>query len=314
MNSTAIIILCSHLCVGENVKPLEPMEWTNLANLLYAKKLQPKDVITFSADDFINKLEFNKEQADRLTRLIDRSGSLAFEIEKYQNIGIKIITRADSGYPKRLKKVLSKNCPPLFYCAGNSDISDRQFIGFVGSRTIGEKDIAFTQKCVNKMINRGFSAVSGGAKGIDSISSEEALNIGGVAMEYISDSLMRKLKNKTTIDAIKSGRLFILSVSKPDVGFNAGIAMMRNKYIYANSIGTVVVKSEYNKGGTWSGATENLKNCWCQEFCWNNTSYAGNIELIRRGAIPIDENWDADVSSFNLPSNVQNEQLSLFDI
>lgn len=38
-------------------------------------------------------------------------------------------------------------------------------------------------------------------------------------------------------------------MAKPDAGFNAGIAMQRNKYIYVQSEATVVVKSDYNKGG-----------------------------------------------------------------
>ena len=48
---------------------------------------------------------------------------------------------------------------------------------------------------------------------------------------------------------------------------NVGMAMMRNRYVYAQSCGTVVVRSEYNKGGTWAGAIDNLKNEWCKELC-----------------------------------------------
>ena len=34
---------------------------------------------------------------------------------------------------------------------------------------------------------------------------------------------------------------------------------MRNRYIYAQSSGTVIIRSDKGKGGTWAGATENLK-------------------------------------------------------
>ena len=106
--------------------------------------------------------------------------------------------------------------------------------------------------------------------------------------------------------------MLLISVAKPDSGFNAGIAMMRNKYIYAQSEATVIVKSDYNKGGTWSGATENLKNKWCKEFCWNNLKYNGNQALIKKGAIPIDDNWDGNLDL--LPENPlqEGEQLSLW--
>ena len=47
-NSEVITILCSHLCVGDGVKPLEPKEWSNLAKLLVAKNMQPSDLLEFS--------------------------------------------------------------------------------------------------------------------------------------------------------------------------------------------------------------------------------------------------------------------------
>ena len=40
-NSNAIFTLCSHLCVGDNVVPLEPKEWGDLAKKLMEAGLQP---------------------------------------------------------------------------------------------------------------------------------------------------------------------------------------------------------------------------------------------------------------------------------
>lgn len=312
-NSMATIILCSHLCVGENVAPLEPKEWGDLANSLIEKNIQPHELLNFTRDDFKNKLSLIDNQIDRLERLISRSASIAFELEKLSNIGIYLITRADSEYPKLLKRVLGKGCPPLFYCVGDIKLVDKKLVGFVGSRSVGEADIDFTKVIVKKVVEKGFGIVSGGAKGIDSIASEEAIKNGGFAVEFISDSLMRKIKNSTVINAIRNGQLLILSVSNPSAGFNAGFAMMRNKYIYANSIGTVVVKSDLNKGGTWSGAVENLKKNWTNEFCWDNKLYKGNLELMNKGAIPIDIDWDVNTDLKRKQVVNEPKQISLFD-
>jgi predicted Rossmann fold nucleotide-binding protein DprA/Smf involved in DNA uptake len=99
-----------------------------------------------------------------------------------------------------------------------------------------------------------------------------------------------------------------MSVAKPDAGFSVEIAMARNRLIYAQSAGTVVVKSEYNKGGTWSGAVENLTKRWCPIFCWNNAKYKGNMELIGKGAIPVDESWDGNVSDYKSIVTIVPEQ------
>ncbi len=103
-------------------------------------------------------------------------------------------------------------------------------------------------------------------------------------------------------------------VAKPDAGFNTGIAMMRNKYIYAQSDATVVIKADYNKGGTWNGAVENLKKGWSLPLCRNHLAYPGNKALIEQGAVPIDEDWDGDVEALGKErKNETAEQISVFD-
>ena len=57
------------------------------------------------------------------------------------------------------------------------------------------------------------------------------------------------------------------------------------------SVGTIVVKSSYNKGGTWAGAIENIKKGY-SPICVYNNNEDGNKELINMGAKPIDLNWD----------------------
>lgn len=312
-NANAIIILCSHLCVGENVKPLEPREWSNVSQNLISEKKQPKDMFLFDNNDFKKTLNLSPEEITRYKRLLDRSASIAFEIEKLSNIGINIITRADTDYPRLLKKKLGQISPPLFYVAGDINMQDNDFIGIVGSRTIDKKDFDFTRTIVKKIIDEKFSIVSGGAKGIDSTASSSALELGSVAIEFVSDSMIKKLKDKEVSKYIRDGRLLLLSAAKPEAGFNVGMAMMRNKYIYAQSLGTIIVRSDKEKGGTWAGAIENLKNKWSHEYCWNNIEYKGNIELIKKGAIAIDENFDPNLSKVEMIKTEDPEQYTLFD-
>lgn len=66
-------------------------------------------------------------------------------------------------------------------------------------------------------------------------------------------------------------------------------AMERNKYIYASSKATVVVRSDKEQGGTWAGATECLKHKWSPVFVWDHKEYAGNQKLIEMGAMPLSD-------------------------
>ena len=300
--SMTIAILCSHLCVGEGISPLEPKEYSTFAAELGKKQINPEDLLSFSRQDFLQKLNLTENQAERILRLMDRSGSLSFEISKYEGMGISLLTRADPTYPKKLKTKLKNSCPPLFYTAGDLSLLEREAIGYVGSRSISDNDIAFARATVRKTVEKGYAVVSGGAKGSDSVAEEEALTAGGAAIAFLSDSLLRKIRNKKTIQAVQQGSL-------------TGIAMMRNKYIYAQSEATIVIKANYEKGGTWNGAIENLNNKWALPLCWNHISYPGNKALIEKGSIPIGEEWDGNLAVFIEKVNQEKtEQLSIFDL
>lgn len=313
-DSNSILTLCSHVCVGTDVHPLEPKEYSELALKLSRLKKSPKDLFYFSRDDFKLLLGFDTNQIDRVLRLLDRNASLSFELSKYQNMGIKVVTRADAKYPKRLKKKLSNACPPIFYYAGDLNLLEQQCIGYVGARTVTSEDVNFTIHSVRKTVSMGYGVVSGGAKGIDAVSGTEALLNNSFSVEFLSDSLLKKLKKSDAIKSVQQGKLLLISVSNPDAGFNVGMAMMRNRYIYSQSSGTVVVRSDLNKGGTWTGANENLKNGWCTTLCWDHP-YPGNQALIKKGAIPISEHWDGSIPKQISKTYVENkyEQFSLFD-
>lgn len=322
-NSKAIVVFCSHLCTAADIKPLEPKEWGELASLLFSEGLEPKDLLLFSKSDFLEKLEIDEALANRYLRLLERSGSISFEISKYENMGIMITTRAENNYPRLLKQKLGNNCPPIFYIAGNTQLLNKQSVGFVGSRTVNDDDTDFTKNTVLKTLQNGFGVVTGGAKGIDTVAAQAALDNNGFVIEYLADSMMQKMRKADVVKSINTGNLLLLSASTPTSGFNVGFAMMRNKYIYSQSDATIVVKTDKNKGGTWNGAIENLRRGWCTEYC-RNIEYLGNLELIKMGAIPIDEDWDGAITKTEFDKSkvksIQSEikkpegiQLSLFD-
>lgn len=314
-NSMAIAILCSHLGAGNDVNPLEPKEWSQLEQIIAAQHLQPAELLTYGTEDLRARFRLGAQQADRIARLIGRSASLSFALSKYENMGIHIMTLADEEYPVRLREISGSSCPPLFYYAGEPGLLKQKSAGYAGSRNASDEDIAFTRKTVQKTMNCGYLVVTGGAKGVDHAAEETALNLGGNAIAFLSDSMLGKLRDPKTVYAVQQGKLLLLSVTKPDSGFHTGIAMMRNRYVYAQSDGTVVVRSDYQKGGTWAGVVDNLKRQYCPTFCWNNPAYRGNQALIEQGAVPIDEGWDGDLSK-----SVQTEgpetcvQMNLFDL
>lgn len=296
-NSEVIFLLCSHLVKSTEYKPYEPAEWSRLAENLLKADLQPYNLSEMSYSE-LKDLNLSSMEINRIHHLMDRGGSLAFEMEKYESMGISVVTRADEGYPKMLKFRLGKSCPPLFYYAGNLKLAGQKSIGFVGSRNVDDNDVKFTEQIVSAVNTAGYSVVSGGARGVDTISADSSVNNGNQAVVFLADSMIKKIRQRQIITAVQDGQLLLFSVVRPDMNFTVPVAMMRNKYIYAQSVGTVVVRSDYNKGGTWSGATECIRSGTSPVLCWNNPEYKGNQELIKMGALPVNENWNGDISGF----------------
>lgn len=178
-------------------------------------------------------------------------GRGVLKLAEYRKKGVFPLTIYDKEYPEKLLKTLGEGSPVALFCAGNTDICRGQFAGFVGSRNAEKDDLDFARFAVGRTVERGFGVVSGGARGVDNASEDEGLNLGASVVEFPSDGMLKKLSNKKIAAAVSGGKMLLLSLASPEAPFNLGVAMMRNRYIYAQSEGTIVVRADYNKGGTW---------------------------------------------------------------
>lgn len=73
--------------------------------------------------------------------------------------------------------------------------------------------------------------VSGGARGVDQVSMQSALDAGGKVIGIVADSLLKKSISKQAREALAANRLLLLSPYNPDARFTVGSAMGRNKLI-----------------------------------------------------------------------------------
>ena len=171
-NSVAIITLCSSLCKN-NTRPLSNEEWSQMATALMEKKIPPCALLEYSKEDFLEKLSINEEYAERLYSLIGRTGSLYFELSKYEKMGIYVVTRADEAYPREIKRELGNACPPIFYYVGDISIFDNEHQYIDNNEQISENSSVPYVK-----------AVSG---------------------------IMKSIKQSSVIKAVQKGRLLIIS-------------------------------------------------------------------------------------------------------
>jgi len=273
--------------------PLTPTEFGRFSLWLFKNKYQPSDLFDkFEAVGSKWNDPKNKITTDRLKFLLGRGLAMSIALEKWKSAGIWVITRKDVQYPKKLKEHLKENAPALIFGVGNIELLNSGGLAIVGSRNIGSDDNKFTQGIAEKLALDGFNIISGGAKGVDEISMLSSLEVEGTAVGVLSNGLLSAAISGKWRKYIKNNQLLLISVFYPEAGFNVGNAMARNKYIYCMSDAALVVHSG-TKGGTWTGALENLKKGY--SLLWvkkTNDIEAGNEQIVGKGGYWYKESMD----------------------
>jgi predicted Rossmann fold nucleotide-binding protein DprA/Smf involved in DNA uptake len=117
-----------------------------------------------------------------------------------------------------------------------------------------------------------------------------AYEAGGQVVGYLADSLERRVRDPNTRRALADGSTCLATPYKPSAGFSVASAMGRNKLVYASARVTFVVASDLEKGGTWEGAVEALRNGFGSVAVWMGEGGGpGNARLAELGATSIDD-------------------------
>jgi predicted Rossmann fold nucleotide-binding protein DprA/Smf involved in DNA uptake len=321
-NAQTILLLTAPLIAGRRESSSEPLtsaEYNRLARALRDRQRQPSDLLGPDADDVIRSC-LPMFDGDRLQRLLGRGFLLSQVIDRWQARGIWVVSRADAHYPSRLKARLKEEAPPALYGCGEAAILERGGLAVVGSRHVDDLLVEYTENIGELAARSHCTVVSGGARGIDQAAMRGALRAGGIAVGMLADSLERAAVAREYREALTAGRLALVSPYDPAAGFNVGHAMQRNKLIYALADAALVVNADFEKGGTWAGAVEQLdKLRLIPVYVRSGGAISTGLEALRRkGAVPwpgpvTPEAFVATVTTPPCPTALKQEELAIAD-
>jgi predicted Rossmann fold nucleotide-binding protein DprA/Smf involved in DNA uptake len=277
--SLAAVLLTQRL-VDVPVEPLKAAEYwavldrvDDLASLL---GLDAERVASASGVEFA--------LAERMVHRFDAATAVAFALDELEQSGVRVVSSVDDGYPASLF-ALGHRAPPVLYAAGRVALLATPLLGIVGSRDVGEDGAQIARDAARAAAREGLGVVSGGAKGVDRLAMQGALEADGIAVGVLADSLLRTVRDPDVRRAITDGQLCVCSPYQPSSPFTVANAMGRNKIIYTLSQATFVVASDLEQGGTWGGATEALRRNIVPVLVWTGAGEGpGNEKLIQLGA------------------------------
>ena len=259
-NTKAILLLTAPLIMGAGKtsdRPLGTVEYSRLAQGLREHNRQPEDLLRPGAAALLSDLRPAVDR-ERLEQLLARGFLLSQAVEDWKARAIWVVSRADPDYPLHYKKRLGRLAPPVIYGCGNPDLLDFGGLAVVGSRNADDPALEYAERVGRLAAAAQYPVISGGARGVDQAAMSGALTEGGTAIGVLADKLERAALERDNREVLLDERLVLISPYDPRAGFNAGNSMQRNKLVYALADAALVVESDHNKGGTWTGAVEQL--------------------------------------------------------
>lgn len=260
-----------------------------VVQVIHEHKLSWADFFALEKQQQLKIFAFNEKELTDIEGAKNDLPRLSFVAEQLQNEGFQVIPINSPDYPSVLKENLkTKSSPTVLYIKGRKGLLQENAVAIVGSRNAGEVAMKFTDMIARKCASEQKVIVSGFAKGVDKQALDSALAANGKSIIVLPQGILTFRSGlKQYYEQIVNGKVLVLSTFFPQAGWDIGLAMARNVYIYGLANEIYVAESDA-KGGTWEGAIEGLKR---RRSIYVRLPEAkeknANLKLVEFGALPV---------------------------
>ena len=217
----------------------------------------------------------------RWRELADLKGELK-HIEKF---GCTIITQDDETYPELLREIYDP--PIILYLKGELKPKDCYAIAMVGTRQSTLYGRQSAERLSSQLAASGVTVVSGGARGIDSVSHEGALKVGGRTIAVLGTGLdiVYPAENFKLFQRIAGQGAVITQFPFGRKGSKQSFPI-RNRIVAGMTQGTIVVEANRSSGAliTANFAAESGRTVFAVPGRIDSPRSAGCHDLIKQGA------------------------------
>lgn len=265
---------------------------------------------------------FNPILASRILTARNKLAELRQKLEELTNQGIEVLFPEDAKYPTLLKSV--PDAPTVLCRAGKLSEVNEQCVAIVGSKRPAVESINVTLELSIRLVEAGFTVVSGLASGIDTNAHYGALGINGTTIGVVSTDLSSIYPSENRELAVKIYEAGCLFSEHPfPTSPKPANLVLRNRIISGLSMATVVVETSKEGGAMHTARYAQLHDRPVFACQWNahNQYSEGTRQLIRSGALPfLPDQLGTVVDILTHPERLQNavigttiEQMPLFE-
>ena len=207
------------------------------------------------------------------------------QLTKSKRLGIQILPYYNDNYPESLKSI--PDLPVVLYIKGEILSEDYLGIAIVGTRMPSDYGKIVTEKLTIGLVKKGFTIISGLARGIDTIAHINCLKQGGRTIAVLGSGLdiIYPPENKKLAESIIEKGAVISELpcgSKPDaVNFPK-----RNRIISGLSLGVLITEAGVKSGAliTTNAALEQNREVFSVPGSILSPKSSGTNQLLKEGA------------------------------
>lgn len=250
---------------------------------------KPQDIFSASRDRLAELV--GAKTASRIKSL--REGDLSKEFSSAGRSNIRIVTIEDSCYPENLRSIPS--APLVLYVKGRLCQDDAYGIAIVGSRRASFYGLSTSRKLAFELAGKGFTVVSGMARGIDTCAHRGALKASGRTIAVMGSGFNQVYprENRGLAEEIACNGAVISEFSMDTNPLRQNFPR-RNRLISGLSLGVVVVEAAKNSGAliTADFALEQGREVFAVPGEIDASSSFGTLSLIKEGAKLVSDSID----------------------
>jgi DNA processing protein len=216
---------------------------------------------------------------------VQQSQSFRDELEGIRTHQVTLLTLADADYPKTLRWIVDP--PVVLYVRGQFMSSHQLAVAVIGSRNPSAYGKMSALRFSRALAERGYTVVSGLARGIDSLAHQGALQAGGQTLAVLGSGInvIYPPENRRLYERICSQGVVLSEFpfhTKPD-RWNFP---RRNRIISGLCLGTLVIEATANSGSlhTARHALDQGREVFAVPGRIDDVNSQGTNGLIKKGA------------------------------
>jgi len=211
------------------------------------------------------------------------------ELALAQRLGLKIICKEDADYPFNLKNI--PDPPILLYVKGELIKEDNLGLAIVGSRRASFYGLSSAERFCLSLSAKGFTLISGMARGIDTCAHRAALKQRGRTIAVMGSGFnnIYPPENKNLVEEISASGA-VISEFPIDAQPLKEHFPQRNRVISGLALGVLVIEAARNSGAliTADFALEQGREVFALPARIDSPNSSGTNALIKQGAKLVD--------------------------